>query len=230
MSDFFENDKFFEINRPLAYRMRPKKLDDFQGQKHLVGENKVLRKIIESQRLGNMIFYGPSGSGKTALVKIISNEMNLPVAELNATISGVQELKKILAAAKQINENHNRNMLVMIDELHHFNKTQQDALLPSIENGSIILIGLTTENPYFYVNNAILSRAMVFEFKKLNAEDIISILERALILEFGTDKKVVDFEVLEYIASFANGDARYALNVLDSIIQTIKPEPNERAL
>jgi putative ATPase len=228
MSDFFENDNFVEINRPLAYRIRPKKLEDFRGQKHLLDEKKVLRKIIESQKLCNMIFYGPSGSGKTALVKIISNEMNLPVTEINATISGVMELKKILVSAQQVNERYKKNMLVMIDELHHFNKTQQDVLLPSIENGSIILIGLTTENPYFYVNNAILSRSMVFEFKKLDKADIIAILNRALKIESGTNEdnqKICEDEVLEYIASFTNGDARYSLNILDTILATIKPSP-----
>ena len=227
----FGNEKFFEINRPLAYRIRPKKLEDFRGQKHLLGETgekKVLGKIIESQKLSNMIFYGPSGSGKTALVKIISSEMNLPVTEINATISGVAELKKILVSAKEVNETYQKNMLVMIDELHHFNKTQQDVLLPSIENGSIILIGLTTENPYFYVNNAILSRCLVFEFKKLDREDVIAILQRALNIEFGNngnDIKKCEYEVLEYIADFTNGDARYSLNILDAIIATIKPSP-----
>ena len=223
MADLFVKDKSLDIKRPLAYRVRPEVLEDFKGQEHLLGNGKILRKIIETQKVSNMIFYGPSGCGKTALVKIISQKMNLPVSELNATISGIADLKKILNSAMQTNEKYGKNLLVMIDELHHFNKTQQDALLPSIENGSIILIGLTTENPYFYVNKAILSRSMIFEFKKLEKIDIVSILHRALVIEFGENKKICDTEILDYIAGFVNGDARYALNILDAVIASIEP-------
>src|SRR5574344_300491 len=223
MSEFNSED-FFDINRPLAYCMRPSTLNDFFGQEHLLAEDKILYKIIKNQKLVNMIFFGPSGSGKTALVKIISREMNMPIFEINATTSGVADIKKIIQEAKSFNENYKKQILVMIDEIHHFNKTQQDSLLPSIESGAIILIGITTENPYFYINNAIISRSLVFEFKKLKKEDILNILKKALIYIYNDkkscsikkdneDKNFFEEAVLEYIAEFSNVDAWYSLNV-----------------
>lgn len=234
MSEFNSED-FFDINRPLAYCMRPRTLNDFFGQEHLLAEDKILYKIIKNQKLVNMIFFGPSGSGKTALVKIISREMNIPIFEINATSSGVADIKKIIQEAKSFNENYKKQILVMIDEIHHFNKTQQDSLLPSIESGSIILIGITTENPYFYINNAIISRSLVFEFKKLKKEDILNILKKAVNFLYNNykndfeknnneNKNFCEDEVLEYISEFANGDARYVLNVLEATVSALYPE------
>jgi putative ATPase len=221
---FLKEEKELDIlSRPLAFRMRPKSLKDFVGQEEIVGETKLLNKLIENKNISSMIFFGPSGSGKTALVNIIANTVGFPVAELNAVTSGVAELRKILDQAKILNTQNNKKLLVMIDELHHFNKTQQDALLPSMESGSIILIGLTTENPYFYVNSAIISRAIVFEFKKLNQNNIIDVLKRALDnkeLGYGKYKIKVNKEILEYISAIVNGDARYALNILETVLNS----------
>ncbi len=219
MTDFLDNDDFFKLKRPLAYRMRPKNLNDFKGQNHIVGDDKVLNKIIKTQKIVNMIFFGPSGSGKTALAKILANEMSLPLSKLNAVSSGVSDLKKIISEAKDFNANYSKSLILLVDEIHHFNRTQQDVLLPYIEDGSIILIGLTTENPYFYVNNAILSRSLIFEFKKLMETDILEILKNALILEFPNESdKICEPQVLELIARICNGDARYALNILETLI------------
>lgn len=219
--DLFPNKGLSTDQQPLAYRMRPKNLDEFEGQEHVVGKGAMLRTLIENKTFSSMIFFGPSGCGKTALVKIIAAIADMQVVEINAVTAGVAELRKALEQARYLNETRGKKLLVMVDEIHHFNRTQQDALLPAMESGSITLIGLTTENPYFYVNNAIISRAMVFEFKKLETPHIVALLRRALsdaTVGYGTRTITADDAALEHIAAFVNGDARYALNILEHIV------------
>ncbi len=216
-----EQSSIFEINEhePLASRMRPKNLDEFVGQSHLIGENRILRKMIETDNITSMIFWGPPGVGKTTLAHIIAKETNSAFYELSAVTSGVKEIKELIDRAKFNNSNH-RKTIVFVDEIHRFNKAQQDAFLPYVEKGSIILIGATTENPSFEVNNALLSRCRVFVLKELSSDDILTLLKRAIVSPkgFGEDKIKITDDELQIIANFANGDARTALATLDMVI------------
>jgi len=162
-------------NEPLALKLRPKTLDEFIGQKHILAEGKLLRRAIDSDSLSSVIFHGPSGCGKSALAKIIADKTEANFREINAVVSGVEDLRKIVAGA----ENRTSKTILLVDEIHHFNKSQQDCLLPSVEKGIITLVGITTENPNFYINSALLSRSLVFEFKKLSDSDLEKILERS---------------------------------------------------
>ncbi|MFH1715092.1 MAG: replication-associated recombination protein A [Elusimicrobiota bacterium] len=223
MKDLFIKEKNKNIVRPLAYRMRPLKLEDYFGQEHLVGKDKILYNLIQNDALSSMIFFGPSGSGKTALVKIISEATNTAVKEINAVTAGVADLRKTIDSASEYLDIHGKGMLVMIDEIHHFNRSQQDALLPAMENGTVIVIGLTTENPYFYINNALLSRATVCEFKPLSEDNLKGIIKNAISNEEnglgGYNIEYTD-EVLSFIVRFVNGDARYALNIIENVAQS----------
>lgn len=211
----------FEIptNEPLASRMRPTKLSEVVGQTHLIGENKILRKIIESDNVPSMIFWGPPGVGKTTLARIIANETKSEFITFSAVTSGIKEIKKVMEEADS-NKNMGIKTIVFVDEIHRFNKAQQDAFLPFVEKGSIVLIGATTENPSFEINNALLSRCRVFVLKELSSEDILVLLKRAIHDEKGFGKEKIDIseEDLKIIANFANGDARSALTTLDMII------------
>ena len=211
----FENPK----NEPLASRMRPRNLDEVVGQSHLIGKNKILRKIIESDNVPSMIFWGPPGVGKTTLARIIANETKSEFITFSAVTSGIKEIKKVMEEADS-NKRMGINTIVFVDEIHRFNKAQQDAFLPYVEKGSIVLIGATTENPSFEINNALLSRCRVFVLKELSSEDILVLLKRAIEDERGFGKEKIDIseENLEAIANFANGDARSALTTLDMII------------
>ena len=208
-----------ERNEPLAYRMRPRSLEEFEGQEHLIGEGKMLRRIIESDRLTSMIFWGPPGVGKTTLARIIANHTHSEFITFSAVISGIKEIKKVMEDADK-NKRLGIRTIVFVDEIHRFNKAQQDAFLPYVEKGSIILIGATTENPSFEVNNALLSRCRVFVLKELTTENILSLLRRALSDErgFGREKIDISEEELHVIAGFANGDARTALTTLDMVV------------
>ena len=166
--------------KPLADRMKPKKLDDLIGQEHLVGKGKLLRRSIEADRLSSMIFYGPAGVGKTSIAKLVSSLTKSQFVTLNAVISGVKDIKAVVEVAKRNLEFENIKTILFIDEIHRFNKLQQDALLPFVENGVITLIGATTENPYFEVNQALISRSLVFELFKLTEENLVAIIEHAL--------------------------------------------------
>lgn len=207
--NLFEN--MHEDKKPLAFRYRPKNLEDFYGQKKLVGEKGVLRKIIEKGTFMNSIFWGAPGTGKTTLAEIVANKMNYNYEYLNAVKSSVSDIKELSVKAKRIFDIEGRQTLLFFDEIHRFNKLQQDSLLQDLENGNIILIGATTENPYYNLNNALLSRCLVFEFKKLNKEDIFSILKNI------NEKENFSFsqEILEYISEITEGDARQGINIME---------------
>lgn len=201
---------------PLAERLRPKTLDEFAGQKHLVGEGMILRSLIESDHIPSMIFWGPPGVGKTTLASIIATQTKAQFITFSAVTSGIKEIKGVMEQAEK-NRIFGTKTILFVDEIHRFNKAQQDAFLPFVEKGSIILIGATTENPSFEINNALLSRCKVFVLKALDINDILALLKRALESEkgFGKEKIKIDDETLELIAAFANGDARNALNTLE---------------
>ena len=214
-SSLFDSPK----SEPLASRMRPVNLDEFVGQKHLIGDGKILRKMIESDNVSSMIFWGPPGVGKTTLARIIAKQTKSEFITFSAVTSGIKEIKKVMEDADN-NKRLGIKTIVFVDEIHRFNKAQQDAFLPFVEKGSIVLIGATTENPSFEVNNALLSRCRVFVLKELSSDDIMSLLKRALTDNrgFGSEKVNISFDNLKIIAEFANGDARSALTTLDMIV------------
>ena len=204
---------------PLATRMRPRTLEEFVGQRHLLGEGKVLRRLIEEDRVSSMIFWGPPGVGKTTLARIIAGRTRSNFINFSAVTSGIKEIKEVMQQAEQGRRMGERTIL-FVDEIHRFNKAQQDAFLPFVEKGSIILIGATTENPSFEVNGALLSRCRVFVLKALTEDDLMQLLRRALASPkgFGEQKIDISDDVLRLIANFANGDARMALSTLEMAV------------
>ncbi len=222
----------FDINEntyePLAERMRPLTLEHFFGQEEIVGVGSPLRKMIESDSISSMIFWGPPGVGKTTLAKIIANQTNSAFHELSAVTSGVKEIKELIDVAK-FNKSNGKKTIVFVDEIHRFNKAQQDAFLPFVENGLIILIGATTENPSFEVNSALLSRSKVYVLKSLEEKEIIKILKRALELPEYQDV-IMDEDCLSIIAKFCNGDARGALNTLENVIEITPVKKNRKTI
>ncbi|MBP3361656.1 MAG: replication-associated recombination protein A [Clostridia bacterium] len=204
---------------PLASRMRPETLEEFAGQKHLLGEGKVLRKIIESDRISSMIFWGPPGVGKTTLARIIAGMTQAEFIDFSAVTSGIKEIKEVMSRAESSRRMGVRTLL-FVDEIHRFNKAQQDAFLPYVEKGSIILVGATTENPSFEINSALLSRCRVFVLKALTEEEMTWLLERAVHhpAGFGNQEIEISREQLGAIARFAGGDARTALNTLEMVV------------
>ncbi len=212
---FFEDDS----SLPLAARLRPRDLSEFVGQKHLLGEGKVLRKIIESDKIGSMIFWGPPGVGKTTLARIIANHTKAEFIDFSAVTSGIKEIKQVMEQAEK-SRRFGTKTILFVDEIHRFNKAQQDAFLPFVEKGSIILIGATTENPSFEVNGALLSRCKVFVLQALSTEELTDLLNRALRDERGFGGQDVDIapEIIAMIAEFANGDARSALSTLEMAV------------
>lgn len=205
--------------RPLAARLRPRDLSEFAGQTHLLGEGKVLRRLIESDQISSMIFWGPPGVGKTTLARIIANRTKATFIDFSAVTSGIKEIRQVMQQAED-NRRFGERTIVFVDEIHRFNKAQQDAFLPFVEKGSIILIGATTENPSFEVNGALLSRCKVFVLQALTTDDLTALLSRALTdpRGFGGQKIEIEPDMLEAIANFANGDARAALSTLEMLV------------
>ena len=213
-----------DLSKPLAYRMRPKSLEEFVGQEHVVGKDKLLYRTIKADRLSSLILWGPPGCGKTSLAKVISETTKYKFTKLNAVTSGVGDIKKAIEEADNPLLNPSGKCILFIDEIHRFNKLQQDALLPYVEDGTVILIGATTENPYFEVNKALISRSMVIKLEPLTVDDIFKVLKNALINKEGLggfNIKVSD-ETLKTIAEVSGGDVRTALNGLEVAVLTTK--------
>ena len=208
---------------PLASRLRPTTLDEVVGQQHIVGKDKLLYRAIKADKLSSIIFYGPPGTGKTTLAKVIANTTSAEFMQINATSAGKKDMEEVVAAAKNNQGMYGKKTILFIDEIHRFNKGQQDYLLPFVEDGTIILIGATTENPYFEVNPALLSRSVIFELKKLSTEDIRRLLLRAINdteKGMGSYHAQMDDDALEFLADMANGDARAALTAIELGILT----------
>lgn len=213
-----------DLSKPLAFRMRPKSLEEYVGQEHILAEGKILYRTIKADRLSSIILWGPPGCGKTSLAKVISETTKYKFTKINAVTSGVGDIKKAVEEAKNVFLNPTGKCILFIDEIHRFNKLQQDALLPFVEEGTVILIGATTENPYFEVNKALLSRSMVFKLEPLTTQDIFKVLKMSLEREDGLKSfqvKIED-ETLQKIAEVSNGDVRTALNGLEVAVLTTK--------
>jgi putative ATPase len=227
--NLFENHRQ-QINAseaPLADRLRPRHLDEFIGQEHILGQGRLLRRAIQADRLSSLIFYGPPGTGKTTLARIIANTTNAHFIAINAVLSGVKEIREAIETAQTQRGYHNQRTILFVDEVHRFNKSQQDALLPWVENGTIILIGATTENPFFEVNKALVSRSRLFQLKPLTEEDLRRVLEQAISDRprgYGKLKVNVTEEAIAHLANVANGDARSLLNALELAVETTEPD------
>ncbi len=228
--DLFDymKEQTLENESPLASRMRPRTLEEVAGQEHIIGKDKLLYRAIKADKLGSVIFYGPPGTGKTTLAKVIANTTSARFHQINATVAGKKDMEEVVKEAQQHLGMYGKKTILFVDEIHRFNKSQQDYLLPFVEDGTLILIGATTENPYFEVNGALISRSIVFELKPLQKEDICRLLERAV-----TDKErgmgsygaVLHEDAKEFLADIAGGDARAALNALElGILTTEKRE------
>ncbi len=212
-----------EKESPLAARMRPTTLEEVVGQQHIIGKDKLLYRAIKADKISSIIFYGPPGTGKTTLAKVIANTTSAEFTQLNATVAGKKEMEEVIRKAKDTAGMYGKKTILFIDEIHRFNKGQQDYLLPFVEDGTIILIGATTENPYFEVNGALLSRSVIFELKPLGKEDIKELLRRAVYDKnkgMGAYEAEADEEVLDFLADVSGGDARHALNAIELGIMT----------
>lgn len=212
-----------EKESPLAARLRPTTLDEVVGQQHIIGKDKLLYRAIKADKLSSLIFYGPPGTGKTTLAKVIANTTSAEFTQINATVAGKKDMEDVVKAAKDTQGMYGKKTILFIDEIHRFNKSQQDYLLPFVEDGTLVLIGATTENPYFEVNSALISRSVIFELKPLSREDIKELLRRAVYdtkKGMGSYDAVIDEEAMEFLADIAGGDARHALNAIELGIMT----------
>ena len=226
--DLFDymREKNMEQESPLASRMRPTTLDEVVGQEHIIGKDKLLYRAIKADKLSSIIFYGPPGTGKTTLAKVIANTTSAVFTQLNATSAGKKDMEQVIDEAKNQQGMYGKKTILFIDEIHRFNKGQQDYLLPFVEDGTVILIGATTENPYFEVNQALLSRSRIFELHPLSKEDIKTLLLRAVTdpgKGMGNYGAVLDEDALEFLADVANGDARAALTAIELGVLTTEP-------
>lgn len=226
--DFMRESKM-ESESPLASRLRPRTLDEVVGQQHIVGKDKLLYRAIKADKLGSIIFYGPPGTGKTTLAKVIAGTTSADFRQINATVAGKKDMEEVVKAAKDNMGMYGKKTILFVDEIHRFNKGQQDYLLPFVEDGTLILIGATTENPYFEVNGALLSRSRIFELKPLEKNDIKELIRRAVYDKdrgMGTYDADIDDEAAEFLADTANGDARAALNAVELGILTTERGPD----
>src|SRR5215470_3183403 len=220
MTDLFAKSEAANLEQvqPLAARMRPASLAEFVGQQHFLGEGKLLWRMLQARRLGSVIFYGPPGTGKTTLARLLARETDSRFCQLSAVTSGVKDVREILEQARDEVAAGDRPTLLMIDEIHRFNRAQQDALLPDVEEGIVILVGITTSNPFFAVNDALISRSRVFEFQPLASDDIKAIVRRALADDdrgLGKYDVTIDNDAIAYLAEVSDGDARRALGALE---------------
>ena len=223
--EYMRNNKL-EKDSPLASRMRPTSLEEVVGQQHIIGKDKLLYRAIKADKLSSIIFYGPPGTGKTTLAKVIANTTSANFRQINATVAGKKDMEEVVKTAKDDLGMYSKKTILFVDEIHRFNKGQQDYLLPFVEDGTIILIGATTENPYFEVNGALISRSIVFELHMLSIEDIKELIKRAVYDQekgMGSYNAEIDNEALEFLADVANGDARSALNAIELGILTTSP-------
>jgi len=218
---------------PLAVRMRPKNLDEVVGQQHIIGKDKLLYRAIKADKISSLIFYGPPGTGKTTLAKVIANTTSADFVQMNATTSGKKDMEQAVSQAKDAFGMYGKKTILFIDEIHRFNKAQQDYLLPFVEDGTVILIGATTENPYFEVNSALLSRSQIFHLEPLSQKDICKLVKTAVEDNergMGAYGAEITEEAAQFIAQMAGGDARRALNAVELGILTTEPDENGRIL
>lgn len=225
--DLFEymRENTMRTEAPLASRLRPTTLDEVVGQQHIIGKDKLLYRAIKADKLSSIIFYGPPGTGKTTLAKVIANTTSAIFKQINATVAGKKDMEDVISEAKNSLGMYGKKTILFVDEIHRFNKGQQDYLLPFVEDGTIILIGATTENPYFEVNGALISRSVIFELKPLEKEDIKELINRAVYDKdkgMGAFNAQIDEDALEFLADISNGDARNALNAIELGILTTK--------
>ena len=213
---------------PLAARMRPTKLEEVVGQDHIIGHDKLLYRAIQADKLSSIIFYGPPGTGKTTLAKVIANSTSALFTQINATSAGKKDMEEVVAKAKDNFGMYGKRTILFVDEIHRFNKGQQDYLLPYVEDGTIIMIGATTENPYFEVNSALISRSIIFELKPLELSDIKTLIQRAITNKengLGAYQAIIDEEALDFLAQMSNGDGRNALNAIElGVLSTKRSE------
>ena len=212
-----------EKESPLAARMRPRTLDEVVGQQHIIAKDKLLYRAISADKLSSIIFYGPPGTGKTTLAKVIANSTKAEFTQINATVAGKKDMEDVISRAKDNQGMYGKKTILFIDEIHRFNKSQQDYLLPFVEDGTVVLIGATTENPYFEVNGALISRSIIFELKPLTSDDIKVLLNRAVTdteRGMGAYKAVLEPDAADFLADIADGDARHALNAIELGILT----------
>ena len=231
--DLFEyvREKNLEKEAPLASRLRPTTLEEVVGQKHIIGKDKLLYRAIKADKLSSIIFYGPPGTGKTTLAKVIAHTTSAEFRQINATVAGKKDMEDVIKKAQDLKGMYQKKTILFVDEIHRFNKGQQDYLLPFVEDGTIILIGATTENPYFEVNSALISRSSIFELKPLSKEDIKKLLERAVYdveKGMGSYGAVIDEEALDFLADVAGGDARSALNAVELGILTTERSTDDK--
>ena len=223
--DLFDymKEQTLENESPLASRMRPTTLEEVVGQEHIIGKGKLLYRAIKADKLGSVLFYGPPGTGKTTLAKVIANTTSAQFQQMNATVAGKKDMEEVVGRAKETLGMYQKKTILFVDEIHRFNKSQQDYLLPFVEDGTIILIGATTENPYFEVNGALISRSSIFELHPLDKEDIKTVIRRAVYdveKGMGSYDAVIEEDALEFLADISGGDARNALNAVELGILT----------
>ena len=228
--DIFEymRNSNMEKESPLASRLRPSTLEEVVGQKHIIGNDKLLYRAIKEDKISSVIFYGPPGTGKTTLAKVIANTTSADFKQINATIANKKDMEEVVEGAKAALGMYSKKTILFIDEIHRFNKSQQDYLLPFVEDGTLILIGATTENPYFEVNNALISRSIIFELKPLGQEDIKELVYRAVNDEkkgMGAYKAEIDEDAAQFLSDVSGGDARMALNAVElGILTSVRSE------